>query len=127
MKLKHALYVQALALLGASVVWLFWPGSFYSSMQLTPTDPGWLVFGRNTGVLLFGFFLVALFTARAAADNPLRRQLRLSFFLLHLVSLLMFTVAHFSPHGTIAIGMPLGLHAFFVLVFGYFQFFKPEA
>lgn len=86
MKLTYAFYLQAAALLIASTLWILAPALFHQSMGMETSDPVWLLFGRNTGMLLFALCLVALFSARAA-DSPLRRQIRLSFFVLQLLSL----------------------------------------
>ncbi len=125
-KLKYLFYLQAVALLITSAIWTFAPKSFYSSMNLVPLDQGWLVFGQNTGLLLFGFFLIAIFAARAV-ESPLKANLRLSFFLLHAASLLVYLIAWFSPHGSISLTAPLVLHTVFALSFGYFQFLKPNS
>lgn len=125
MKLKHIFYLQAAALLLASSIWIFAPAAFYKTGGLEITDSGLLLFGQNTGALLFGYFLIALFAARAD-DSALRRQLRLSFFLLHLVSLLIYGFVWVFMHVTFGDGMAIWLHIVFVLGFGYFQFFKPR-
>ena len=123
MKLKHVFYLQAAALLLAATLWIFAPAAFYESSGLQTADPAWLLFGRNTGALLFGFLLIAFFAARAP-DSPLRRQLGLSFFLLHLVSLSIYVVVWLLARVTNP--MAIGLHVVFTLAFGYFQFFRSE-
>jgi hypothetical protein len=125
MKLKHVFYLQAAALLLAGSLWMFAPVMFYKTGGMDISDPGLIVFGRNTGALLYGFMFIAFFAARTE-DGPLRRQLRLSFFLLHLISLLMYGVVWFVSHVTFGGGQAIWLHVIFVLGFGYFQFFKPS-
>lgn len=125
MKLKHVFYLQSAALLLAGSLWMFAPAMFYKTGGMDVTDTGLLIFGRNTGALLYGFLFIAFFAARAE-DSPLRRQLRLSFFLLHLVSLLMYGALWFVSHVTFGNGQAIWLHVVFGLGFGYFQFFKPN-
>jgi cell division protein FtsW (lipid II flippase) len=124
-KLKHIFYLQAAALLLAGSLWMFAPAMFYKTGGMNITDSGLLLFGRNTGALLYGFCLIALFAARAD-DSALRRQLRMSFFLLHLLSLLMYVVVWFVSQVTFGGGQAIWLHVIFVLGFGYFQLFKPN-
>lgn len=126
MKVRHIFYIQAIALLIASSIWLFAPAAFYKTGGLATTDPKWLLFGQNTGALLLGLFPIAFFAGRAA-DSPLRRELRLSFFILHFISLLVYAIAWFIFNVTFGDGMAIGLHIFFVFGFGYFQFLKPNA
>ena len=122
MKVKYVFYVQAIALLVTALLWIFAPGAFYASGGLTTTDNGWLLFGRNTGALLFGLAPIAFFAGRAP-DGPLRRQLLLSFFILHLVSFLIYGIVLLTAQ--VSFGPAIYLHIVFGLAFGYFQFFQP--
>ena len=121
LKVAYVFYVQAIALLITSLLWIFAPGAFYESGGLSTTDPGWLLFGRNTGALLFGLAPIAFFAGRSP-DSPLRRQLLLSFFLLHLVSFLIYAIVLVTTQ--VSFGPAIYLHIVFGLAFGYFQFFQ---
>jgi len=125
MKLKYVFYLQGVALVVTALIWIFAPAAFFSTGGLTTTDPGWLLFGRNTGALLAGLAPMA-FAAGHASDSPLRRQLLLSFFLLHSISLAVHGIDWLFTGASFGDGMALGLHVVFALGFGYFQFIAKE-
>ena len=67
--------------------------------------------------------LAAWFAARAA-DSPFRRQIRLTFFILHLT----FVVIHAGAwlFNGVALSSALPVHLIFTLAFAYYQFVKPN-
>ena len=80
--------------------------------------------GRNTGDLLLLVGLVAFLAARTD-DSPLRRDICLSYFLLHAVGF----VIHVLPllTGGFAFGPAWIFSLILAIAFGYFRFLKPNA
>lgn len=68
--------------------------------------------------------LVAWFAARAS-DSPFRRQVRLAYFILHLIFVLIHVGAWLF--NGVPLNSALPVHLIFTLAFGYFQFVKPDA
>jgi hypothetical protein len=122
MKLKHLFYIQAVVVLNA-LGFLFAPAVLLGRFGMAPDAELNLAF-QNTGGLLLFLSLVAFFAARAE-DGPLRRNVRLAFFISHAV---LCTVYAFSQMtGGPTFGPILWVHLVFALAFGYFQFIKPQA
>jgi cell division protein FtsW (lipid II flippase) len=122
MKLKYLFYFQALTVLNAMGM-IFAPSAELSGAGISPSAELNLAL-QNTGGLLLFLSLVAFFAARAE-DSPFRRNIRLCFFIGHLV---LFAVYAFNQvNGGPTFGPILWIHLVFALAFGYFQFIKPDA
>ena len=122
MKLKHLFYLNSVLLFLAALVALITPLSMLGPAHIATAEPGVLGLVRNTGGLLLFLGLAAWFAARAE-DSSLRRNIRLSFFIMNLVMV----VAHYV---SFLGGGPLNgviVHGILTLAYGYFQFIKPDA
>lgn len=122
MKLKYLFYFQALTVLNA-VGMIFAPSAELSRSGISSSAELNLAL-QNTGGLLLFLSLVAFFAARVE-DSPLRRNIRLAFFVVH--SVLFALYAFNQMNGGPTFGPILWIHLVFALAFGYFQFINPEA
>ena len=84
MKLKYLFYFQSLVVLN-SLGFIFAPAALLGQFGISPAADV-IVAYRDFGGLLLFVALVAWFAARAD-DSPFRRNIRLSFFILHSVLL----------------------------------------
>ena len=122
MKLKHLFYFNAILLIPGSLALLIVPAVMLGRAGFPADNPEILQLGSNTGGLLLFVGLVAWFAARVE-DNPLRRNVRLSFFVMNLVM----AVAHFIAFLNGGLINAAILHGILALAYGYFQFIKPDA
>ena len=122
MKLKHLFYLNGVLLILAALAFLITPASMLGPYHITTPESGVLDLARNSGGLFLFIGLAAWFGARSE-DSSLRRNIRLSFFIMNLVM----AVAHFV--GFLSGGSLNGVivHGILTLVYGYFQFIKPDA
>jgi hypothetical protein len=123
MKLKHLFYLNSVLLILAAPAFLITPGSMLGSYHITNAESGVLELARNSGGLFLFIGLAAWFAARSE-DSSLRRNIRLSFFIMNLVM----AVAHYV--GFLLSGGSLNgviVHGILTLAYGYFQFIMPEA
>lgn len=122
MKLKHLFYLQSLVVLNA-LGFIFVPAVLLSRFGISSNAELNLAFQNSGGLLLF-VALVAWFAARAE-ESSFRRNVRLSFFILHTV---LFAVYAFNQvTGGPTFGPIMWIHLTFAMAFGYFQFIKPNA
>ena len=122
MKLKHLFYIQTIVFLNA-IGFLFAPAALLGRTGIVSNPELNLAF-QNTGGLLLFLGLVAFFAARAE-DSPLRRNIRLAFFIAHSVLFAVYAFNH--TNGGPTFGPILWVHLVFALAYGYFQFIKPDA
>lgn len=122
MKLKHLFYLQSIVVLNA-LGFIFVPAALVSRFGISSNAELNLAFQNSGGLLLF-VALVAWFAARAE-DSPFRRNVRLSFFILHSVLFAVYTYNQVTGGPTF--GPILWVHLAFALAFGYFQFIRPDA
>ena len=122
MKVKYLFYIQTIVFLNA-IGFLLAPAAVLGRTGIVSNAELNLAF-QNTGGLLLFLGLVAFFAARAE-DSPLRRNVRLAFFIAHSV---LFSVYAFSQmNGGPTFGPILWVHLVFALAYGYFQFIRPNA
>ena len=90
MKLKHLFYLNSVLLILVAPAFLITPVSMLGSFHIATAESGVLDLVRNSGGLFLFIGLAAWFAARSE-DSSLRRNIRLSFFIMNLVM----AVAHF--------------------------------
>ena len=124
MNLKNLFYLNAILLVAGSLALILAPAVVLERQGFTTDNPEFLQLANNSGGFMLSIGLVAWFAARAA-DSPLRRQVRLSFLILHLA----FVLIHASAwlFNGVALNSALPVHLILTLAFGYFQFVKPDA
>ena len=122
MKLKHLFYIQTVVFLNA-IGFLLAPAAVLGRSGIVSNTELNLAF-QNTGGLLLFLGLVAFFAARAE-DSPLRRNVRLAFFIAHSVLFAVYALSQMNGGPTF--GPILWVHLVFALAYGYFQFIRPNA
>ena len=123
MKLKYLFYFQAVFaflpglgfIIAPAAMWNFWG---------TPSEGAVMdLAGRNTGVFLLFVALVALFAARAD-DSPLRRNLCVAYFVLHVGGFIIYALPLLMGGPTFG---PAWIPSLLLAIaFGYFSFRKPS-
>ena len=124
MNLKNLFYLNAILLVAGSLALILAPAVVLERQGIITDDPEFLQLGSNSGGLMLSIGLVAWFAARAT-DSLLRRQIRLSFLILHLT----FVLIHASAwlFNGIPLNSALPVHLILTLAFGYFQFVKSDS
>lgn len=79
--------------------------------------------GRNTGVFLVTVALIAFFAARTE-DSPLRRNICLSYFVLHALGFIIYALPLLTGGPTFGPAWIFSLTL--TIAFGYFRFLKPK-
>jgi len=124
MNLRNLFYVNAILLVVGSLALILAPAIVLERQGFTTDNPEFLQLANNSGGFMLSIGLVAWFAARAT-DSSFRRQVRLSFFILHLTFVLIHTGAWLFNGVALSIVIPV--HLTLALAFGYFQFVKPDA
>ena len=124
MKLKFVFYVQAVLAVSSGLGFVLAPAAMWSLWGAPSTDAVMNLAGQNTGVLTLLVGMVAFLAARID-NSPLRRDICLSYFILHVVGF----VVHVRPllTGGFAFGPAWIFSLILALAFGYFRFLKPNA
>lgn len=124
MTLKHLFYLQS-TIVFMALFWMLAPAMALDVNGTPGRDAASLLFAQNTGVLHLGYGVVAFVAARAP-DSPLRRDIRLAFFILHTVMVVVHTLAWLTTGVALGNGFALAVHLTLAIAFGYFQFVRPE-
>lgn len=124
MKLKYLFYFQAVFALLPGLGFIFVPAAVWS-LWGTPSEGAVMdLAGRNTGVFLLVTSMVAFFAARTE-DSPLRRNICLSYFVLHALGLIIYALPLLTGGPTFGPAWIFSL--LLTIAFGYFRFLKPSA
>lgn len=124
MNLKNLFYLNAILLIAGSLALILAPAFVLERQGFNSANPEVLQVASNSAGFMLSIGLVAWFAARAV-DSPLRRQIRLVYFILHLA----FVLIHGSAwlFNGVAFSTVIPVHLTLALAFGYFQFVKPDA
>ncbi len=124
MRLKYLFYFQAVFALLPGLGFIFAPAAMWSFWG-TPSQGAVMdLAGRNTGVFLLVTSLVAFFAARTE-DSSLRRNICLSYFVLHAAGFIIYVLPLLMGGPTFGPAWVFSL--ILAIVFGYFRFLKPSA
>lgn len=123
MRLKYLFYFQAAFALLPGLGFIFAPATVWSAWG-TPSQGAVMdLAGRNTGSFLLLVCLIAFFAARTE-DSPLRRNICLSYFVLHAVEFFIYALSLLTGGPTYGPAWILSL--ILAIAFGYFRFLKPS-